>query len=145
MGLAQIAPVWLDRARTLAKVIAWVEDAAARHCRLVAFGEALCPGYPFWIERTDGARFNSSTQKELHARYMDQSVRIGWGDLDPLRKAAAAHRIAVVLGCTERPADRGGHSLYASLVYVTPRGEIASVHRKLMPTYEERSRGRRAI
>ena len=103
MGLAQIAPVWLDRARTLAKVIAWVEDAAARHCRLVAFGEALCPGYPFWIERTDGARFNSSTQKELHARYMDQSVRIGWGDLDPLRKAAAAHRIAVVLGCTEIP------------------------------------------
>ena len=138
VGLAQMAPVWLDRAQTLAKVIAWVEDAAARHCRLVAFGEALCPGYPFWIERTDGARFNSSTQKELHARYMDQSVRIERGDLDALRKTAAAHRIAVILGCIERPADRGGHSLYASLVYVTPQGEIASVHRKLMPTYEER-------
>jgi nitrilase len=138
VGLAQIAPVWLDRTRTLAKVIAWVEDAAARHCRLVAFGEALCPGYPFWIERTDGARFNSSTQKELHAHYMDQAVRIERGDLDALRKVAAAHRVAVVLGCIERPADRGGHSLYASLVYVTPQGEIASVHRKLMPTYEER-------
>jgi nitrilase len=43
-----------------------------------------------------------------------------------------------VLGCIERPLDRGGHSLYASLVYVVPTGEIASVHRKLMPTYEER-------
>jgi nitrilase len=69
---------------------------------------------------------------------MDQSVRIERGDLDALRKTAAAHRIAVILGCIERPADRGGHSLYASLVYVTPQGEIASVHRKLMPTYEER-------
>jgi nitrilase len=138
VGLAQMAPVWLDRERTLAKVIAWVEDAAARGCALVAFGEALCPGYPFWIERTDGARFNSRTQKELHAHYMGQSVQIERGDLDALRKAAAAHRIAVILGCIERPADRGGHSLYASLVYVTPAGEIGSVHRKLMPTYEER-------
>src|SRR5260370_26843616 len=133
-----MAPVWLDRTRTLAKAVAWVGDAAAERCRLVACGEASCPGYPFWIERTDGARSNSSTQKELHAQYMDQSVRIERGDLDPLRKAAAAHRIAVVLGCIERPAARGGHSLYASLVYVAPQGEIASVPRKLMPTYEER-------
>jgi nitrilase len=119
VGLAQMAPVWLDRERTLAKVITWVEDAATRGCALVAFGEAR-------------------TQKELHAHYMDQSVQIERGDLDSLRKAAAAHRIAVILGCIERPADRGGHSLYASLVYVTPAGEIGSVHRKLMPTYEER-------
>lgn len=138
VGLAQIAPVWLDRERTVAKVVEWVGNAAASHCQLVAFGEALCPGYPFWIERTDGARFNSPVQKELHAHYMDQAVQIERGDLDEVRNAAAAHHIAIILGCIERPADRGGHSLYASLVYITPQGEIASVHRKLMPTYEER-------
>ena len=44
----------------------------------------------------------------------------------------------MILGCIERPLDRGGHSLYCSLVYVSPQGDIASVHRKLMPTYEER-------
>jgi nitrilase len=43
-----------------------------------------------------------------------------------------------MLGIIERPIDRGGHSLYASLVYVDPKGKIRSVHRKLMPTYEER-------
>jgi nitrilase len=43
-----------------------------------------------------------------------------------------------VLGCIERPVDRGGHSLYASLVYIDSDGVIQSVHRKLMPTYEER-------
>jgi nitrilase len=43
-----------------------------------------------------------------------------------------------MLGCIERPGDRGGHSLYASLVYVDAEGLIQSVHRKLMPTYEER-------
>ncbi len=38
----------------------------------------------------------------------------------------------------ERPQARGGHSLYASLVFIDTDGEIKSVHRKLMPTYEER-------
>ena len=59
VGLAQIAPCWMDRTRTLEKVAAWVEDAAGEGCGLVAFGEALVPGYPFWVELTDGARFNS--------------------------------------------------------------------------------------
>ena len=43
-----------------------------------------------------------------------------------------------MLGIIERPADRGGHSVYASLVYIDAEGRIRSVHRKLMPTYEER-------
>jgi nitrilase len=59
IGIAQIAPVWLDRARTLEKIISFVDQAAEASCQLVAFGEALLPGYPFWIERTDGARFKS--------------------------------------------------------------------------------------
>ncbi len=138
VGLAQIAPVWLDRSRTLTKIVAQIHAAAEKGCHLVAFGEALLPGYPFWIERTDGARFNSPLQKEIHAHYMQQAVQIEAGHLDELCRAAGKSHIAVVLGIIERPADRGGHSLYASLVYVSPEGVIQSVHRKLMPTYEER-------
>ena len=69
VGLAQIAPHWLDRSRTLGKVAAWVERAADAGRGLVAFGEALAPGYPFWVELTDGARFNSPLQKEIFAEY----------------------------------------------------------------------------
>ena len=43
-----------------------------------------------------------------------------------------------VFGLHRAPAHRGGHSLYASLVYIGADGAIGSVHRKLMPTYEER-------
>ena len=110
IAAAQIAPVWLDRERTLAKVCQWIARAADRGCGLVAFGEALVPGYPWWIEHTDGARFN----------------------------VAKKRKIAVVLGTIEKPRDRGGHSAYCSLVYIDQKGVVASVHRKLMPTYEER-------
>jgi len=138
IGISQIAPVWLNREATLDKVVEQAVSAADRGCRLVAFGEALVPGYPFWIERTDGARFNSPIQKYIHAHYLDQAVQIEAGHLDPIIQLAAQYHIAIVLGCVERPSDRGGHSLYCSVVYIDPEGQIAPVHRKLMPTYEER-------
>ncbi len=138
VGLAQIAPVWLDRERTLAKVISWCERAAAKGCALVAFGEALLPGYPFWLERTGGARFNAPDQKALFARYLDQAVAPEAGHLDPLREVAADRGLMVVLGTVERAADRGGHSLYCTLMIIGADGALLSAHRKLMPTYEER-------
>lgn len=138
VGIAQIAPVWLDREKTAVKIINSIEEASAQGCRLVVFGEALLPGYPFWLELTDGARFNSPLQKEVHAHYMQNSVQIEAGHLDDITEAAREGKTAVYLGCIERPSDRGAHSLYCSLVYINSEGEIKSVHRKLMPTYEER-------
>ena len=138
VGLAQIAPVWLDRDATLAKVVDWIDKAAAGGCDLVVFGEALVPGYPFWVERTDGAKFESAVQKKLFAHYVSQGVAIDSGDLDPICAAAAAREIAVYIGTMERAGDRGGHSLYCSMVYISAEGNIGSVHRKLMPTHEER-------
>ncbi len=138
VAAVQMAPIWLDRDRTVAKVVDRLHEAARGGAQLVTFGEALVPGYPFWIERTDGARFESAIQKSLHAHYLDQAVQVEAGHLAPVTEAARALGTAVVLGCIERPADRGGHSVYASLVYIDASGTIRSVHRKLMPTYEER-------
>ena len=47
--------------------------------------------------------------------------------------AALGFTLAVMLGCVERPKDRGGHSLYCTMVYIDPLGVIQSAHRKLMP------------
>jgi len=138
VSLAQIAPCWLDRAGTLGKVEDHVRQAAGQGSRLVVFGEGLLPGYPFWPELTDGARFESGLQKDLFAHYSSQAVDIDKGDLASLCGVASRHGIAVYLGCIEKAGDRGGHSLYASLVYIDADGRIGSVHRKLCPTYEER-------
>jgi len=138
IGVAQIAPVWLKRTRTLEKACAAAELAAAQGCRLVVFGEALAPGYPFWIERTDGARFDNPKQKAIFAEYLDQGVVIERGDLEPLQAVARRHGLSIYIGVMERAPDRGGHSLYCSLVYIDAEGRIGSVHRKLQPTYEER-------
>lgn len=138
IAMAQIAPVWFQREKTLEKVIDYVEKAATEGCHLVAFGEALVPGYPFWIEKTNGALFNDERQKTIQAEYSHQAVQIERGDLSDLCQVAKQQKIAVYLGIIERPTDRSGHSLYCSMVYIDRQGDIQSVHRKLMPTYEER-------
>lgn len=138
VAVAQMAPVWLDREATVAKVASWVARAGEAGAQLVAFGEALVPGYPFWIEHTDGARFDSAVQKTLFAHYAGQAVVLERGDLAAVSEAARAARIRVVVGTIERAPDRGGHSLYCTLVLVGPDGAILNTHRKLVPTYEER-------
>lgn len=138
VALAQIAPVWLDREATTAKIIEAIHEAADEGAELVTFGECLLPGYPFWLDFTGGAAFNSPMHKEIHAHYLSQAVNIEAGHLESICDAAGERKVSVVLGIAERPDDRGGHSIYASLVYIDSNGIIQNVHRKLMPTYEER-------
>lgn len=138
VGAVQMAPVFLDREATLAKVEAYVDEAGTRGCDLVAFGETVVPGYPFWLGRTDGARFNSELQRDIHSLYLHEAVDIEAGHLDGVREAARRNALSVVVGIAERPGDRGGHSVYCSAVTIDAAGQIASVHRKLIPTYEER-------
>ena len=138
IALAQIAPIWLNREKTLEKITQYTSDAADQKAKIISFGEALLPGYPFWLDRINGSEFDSTVQKEIHSHYMNQAVSIEDGHLDELCKLAADKKIAIYLGIIEKPADRGGHSLYCTIVYINENGEVKSAHRKLMPTYEER-------
>ena len=138
VALAQIAPVWLNKEATLSKIESTIEEAAKSKAELIVFGEALLPGYPFWLALTGGAEWNTKVNKELHAHYVRNSVQIEGGELDGVCQLARLNKIAVYLGIMERPLDRGGHSIYASLVYINEEGLIKSVHRKLQPTYDER-------
>lgn len=138
IGLAQIAPVWLHKEKTIEKVKSAIVEASAQDCELVVFGEGLLPGYPFWLTLTHGAEFNSSMQKEIHAHYLKNAIQVETGELDGICTVAKENKTAVYLGIIERAQNRGGHSLYCSLVYINQEGTIKSVHRKLQPTYEER-------
>ncbi|WP_258098689.1 carbon-nitrogen hydrolase family protein [Marinoscillum pacificum] len=137
VALAQMAPVWLNKQATLDKVCEKIQHAADQKAQLVVFGESLVPGYPFWVEHTEGAVFESAVQKEIYAHYVKHAVDVDAGELDHVCEVAKTGKIAVYLGIIERSKERG-NSLYCSLIYIDSVGEIRSVHRKIMPTYEER-------
>ena len=138
IALPQLAPCFMNRDAGLAKVIDTIERAGKDDAQLIAFSESFVPGYPFWLDITGGAKFNDAVQKELFALYSDQSVTPEAGHLDEVCAALKQRNMACYLGIIERAADRSGHSLYCSYVYIDQGGIIRSVHRKLQPTYEER-------
>lgn len=138
IAMAQITPVLLNKEETLKKVEASIIEAGKQACELIVFGEALVPGYPFWLALTGGAEWNTQVNKELHATYVRNAIQIESGELDAICELAKTYNIAIYLGIMERAKNRGGHSIYASLVYINEKGEIKSVHRKLQPTYDER-------
>ncbi|MGI9547251.1 MAG: carbon-nitrogen hydrolase family protein [Flavobacteriaceae bacterium] len=138
VALAQIAPVWLQKNDTIALVEDSIAKAGEENAELLVFGEAFLPGYPFWLAYTEGAAWDKPVNKELHAHYARNAICIEDGDLKPITGLAKKCSMAIYLGIIERAADRGGHSLYCSLVYIDENGIIRSVHRKLQPTYDER-------
>ena len=138
IAIAQIAPKWLNKKATITKIEEAIKEAAGQNAELVCFGETLLPGYPFWLDLTGGAQFDSPIQKDIFAHYLNEAVSIESGDLNSICALAKKNGIAVYLGCAERAGDRGGHSIYCSLLYIDKMGAIQSIHRKLMPTYEER-------
>lgn len=128
----------MNRNESIAKVLDFAMEAANQDAKILVYGgEASIGGYPYWLDFTGGAQFNSKFQKEMFAEYSSQAVDIERGDLAPICDFAKESKLAIYLGIVEKPLDRG-ESLYASLVFVGADGEIKSVHRKLVATYEER-------
>lgn len=138
VAMAQLAPVWLDKKATLEKAKEAMMDAAQEQADLIVFGEGFLPGYPFWLALTEGAKWELPVNKSLHAHYTNNAMQIEAGELEALCVLAKELKLAAYVGIIERAKNRGGHSLYCSLVYINKMGEIKSVHRKLQPTYDER-------
>lgn len=136
VAAAQTAPAWGDPAATSEIVVDWIGRAAAEQVDLVAFGEAFLSGYPFWVSRTDGARWNASDQKEAYAHYVDGAIGLDGPHIAAIVDAASEHGVFTYLGVTERSSSRG--TVYATYVAIEPDTGIVSAHRKLMPTFDER-------
>ena len=136
VAAAQTSPVWGDPDATTEVVIDWVGRSAEQGAALVAFGETFLSGYPFWVGRTDGARWDAPDQKEAYAFYLDGAVDLAGPQISAVVDAVAAHGVFTYLGVSERSRSRG--TVYATYVGIDPRAGIVSAHRKLMPTFDER-------
>jgi nitrilase len=136
IAAAQTAPVWGDAEATAEVAVDWIGRAADAGADLVAFGETFLSGYPYWIARTDGARFDAPDQKQAYAHYLDGAIRLDGPELGAVVDAVRNAGVFTYIGITERSVSGG--TVYATLVAIDPVAGIVSAHRKLMPTHEER-------
>ena len=137
LAIVQKAPVYLDKAGTIARCITLLEEAAAAGANLIIFPEAFIPGYPAWIWRLRPGG-DWTTSEQAHARLLQNAVTLDSDDLAPLFAAARSHKVTIVCGLNERDGKLSRATLYNSVVVIGPDGTLLNRHRKLMPTNPER-------
>ncbi len=137
VAVAQLPPVWLDRAATLQACAEAVATAATSGAKLVVFPETHIPGYPAWIWRLRPGG-DARLAEALHARLLDQAVDLEADGLASLREAARKHEVTIVVGVHEREGTGSRSTLYNTAVVIGEDGGVLLRHRKLMPTHPER-------
>jgi nitrilase len=137
VACAQLEPVIFDRDSTIEKLAANVAEIAARGARLAVFPEAFVPAYPSsaWAKALAG--WAEEGAKEAFALLAREAVEIPGPAERRLGEIALEHDLWLVTGVTERDPARPG-TLYNTLLYHGPDGQLALKHRKLVPTNHER-------
>ena len=136
IAAAQVAPVFLNKEKTVEKACKFIKEAADNGAKLVVFPEVFISGYPDWvwlIPNSKGAELN-----ELYLKLVESAVSVPDDATEQLCKSARENKINVVIGMNERNTESSNSSLYNSMLFINDQGEILGKHRKLMPTGGER-------
>ena len=91
------------------------------------------PGTPLWIDTRpiwDG-------DDEWYRLLVDQAVVVGDEACRRLAQIAADHNVWLVVGVQER--EPTGASIFNTMLYFSPEGQLVQRHRKLVPTGSERT------
>jgi len=132
IAAVQDRPVFLDRDATIERVGELTKEAVAHDARLVAFSEGFVPTYPDWVWRTVPW---STTDREWYARWYDQAVDIPGPACSALGAIAKEHECFLAIPVNER----AGGTVYNTICYFGPDGELLAKHRKLVATGAERT------
>ncbi|MDA8110469.1 MAG: carbon-nitrogen hydrolase family protein [Betaproteobacteria bacterium] len=129
---AHVAPVFLDRAATVAKACDVIAEAARHGAELVAFPEAYVPAFPVWA-----ALWAPIRNHEFFRRLAAQSLVLPGPELARLCDAARRHAVFVSIGVNERSTASLGCVWNANLL-IGDDGRVLNHHRKLVPTFYEK-------
>ena len=136
-AVVQHAPVYLDKAKSIARAVELIGEASAQGSGLIVFPETWLPGYPTFVWRLSPGADMKKTD-ELFALSQANSIDLSKNDLAPVQEAAKQHGIVVVLGHQEIDGAVSGSTLFNSVAIIDADGTLLNNHRKLMPTNPER-------
>lgn len=132
VAAVQAAPVFMDRDATVDKACELIADAGRAGAKLIVFPETWVPLYPFW--HTTSNVFSG----ELFTQLYKNAVEIPSPSTNKLAQAAKQAAAHVVMGINERDTAARG-TLYNTMLWLSPTGEVMHRHRKLTPTFTERT------
>lgn len=125
----QAAPVFLDLDASVDKACALIREAASNGAKLIALPEVFLAGGPYWAWHLPMGRGGA-----FSAELFRNAVEVPGPVVTRLGQAAREAQAYVVIGVNERE----GKTLYNTLLYLSPSGELLGKHRKFRPTGPEK-------
>ncbi|MBI4321517.1 MAG: carbon-nitrogen hydrolase family protein [Chloroflexi bacterium] len=130
----QVAPVYLDREATIAKACRIIEEAGDNGARVISFPECYIPAFPDWFHFYPAKhRVCARCNIEL----FKNAVVVPSPATDQIGRAARKAGMCVALGVNEKDPNSYG-TMYNTLVFFGPDGELLGKRRKIVPTLTER-------
>ncbi|HTT54624.1 MAG TPA: carbon-nitrogen hydrolase family protein [Streptosporangiaceae bacterium] len=133
VAAVQAGYVLMDRDATIGRVATLTAAAARQGAQLVAFPEVFVPGTPIWIDTVP----IWAGDEDWFALLADNAVVVPGPATERLAGIAAEHAVWLAVGVEER--EEHGRTIYNTVLYFSPGGELAGRHRKLVPTGSERT------
>lgn len=137
VAVVQAAPVFMDKESTIEKACKLIREAGRNGAELIAFPEAFIPGYP--AVYSVGWESKPSEWAAYMIALQDNAVLVNSRDTEILGEAVRAVNAYAVIGCNELDDREGSRTVYNTLLYFGRDGKVMGRHRKLMPTYTERT------
>ena len=138
VAVVQASPVLFDREATVEKACRLAGEASAQGAKVILFPEAFVPAYPRGL--TFGTTVGSRTPQGrlTWQTYWANAVDIPSPATEALGEAAAQSKAYLIIGVIERDTQFSRGTLYCTILYFGPDGQLLGKHRKLKPTAGER-------
>lgn len=138
VAVVQAASVIMDLEASTEKAVSLTLEAGEKGAKIVVFPEAFIPAYPRGLTFGTKVGSRSPEGRKDWFRYWDNSIVVPSEETDKLGEAARKAGVYLVIGVIERDSENSGGTLYCSVLFFGPDGELLGVHRKLKPTASER-------
>ncbi|WP_028550298.1 carbon-nitrogen hydrolase family protein [Paenibacillus sp. UNC451MF] len=138
VAVVQSAPILFNKQSALDKIASMTKEATHQGAELIVFPEVFLPGYPRGL--SFGTRVGSRTAdgRKDWERYWASAIEIPGAETRTLGELAKELGVYLVIGVVERDQEFSTGTLFNSIVYIGPDGELLGKHRKLVPTGSER-------
>jgi nitrilase len=133
-AVVQASTVAADTTATVEKTIRLIEECGQRGAKVAVFPEAFIGGYPKGADFGISIGRRTMEGREEFRAYFEHAIDVPGPETRAIAQAARDAGTFVTIGVIERD----GGTLYCTVLFFSPEGELLGKHRKLMPTAAER-------
>ncbi len=138
VAAVQAAACPFDTNRAVEMVCSMTAEAAKEGSRLILFPEAYVGGYPWGLAFGTAVGGRSEVGRRVFGRYWESAIDVPGPEVERMCQVAGDFGVWLCVGVIERDSTYSTGTLFCTLLYFGPNGELLGKHRKLKPTAAER-------